>query len=319
MTARGPWQRRTATAIAAVVLVVVGISAVGYAAAEPASGAGAPAGSSGTLGAATPPRDVTLLTGDRVHVSTDSTGRSAVTVTPAPRADGSHPSFWVSQHGADLTVVPQDVATLLPARLDPGLFDVTSLLEQGDGDAQNSSIPLIVTYRGAPTAVPAATESRRLASVHGAGMRVRKTSAAELGNALITLANAADARSAVAGPLAGVDKIWLDARVRVAVDDNLTQIGAPEVWAHGFDGSGISVAVLDTGIDATHPDLAGAVAAAQNFTTAADVSDHFGHGTHVASIIAGRGTASGGEHKGVAYAASLLNGKVLDDRGTGFA
>jgi subtilisin family serine protease len=76
--------------------------------------------------------------------------------------------------------------------------------------------------------------------------------------------------------------------------------------------------VLDTGIDANHPDLAGKVVETRNFSTSADTVDHFGHGTHVAATIAGTGQASGGSRKGIAYGADLLVGKVLGDDGVGF-
>lgn len=55
----------------------------------------------------------------------------------------------------------------------------------------------------------------------------------------------------------------------------------------------------------------------KNFSTAADATDHFGHGTHVASIAAGTGAKSNGKYKGVAPGARILNGKVLDDNGSG--
>jgi subtilisin family serine protease len=262
--------------------------------------------------------DVTLITGDVVHVAPAGNGRSAVTVTPARRSDGARPSFWVSQRGRELTVLPGDVAPLMPDRLDPALFDVTSLLAQGYGDAQTSTIPLIATFDGAPPALPATTLARRLPSIHGGAMRVAKASAAQLGGKLGALAEAERRHAKTAGPLAGVRKLWLDARVKVRLDGNLTQIGAPRAWDAGYDGAGVKVAVLDTGIDTSHPDLAGAVAASHNLTTAADALDHHGHGTHVASVAAGRGTAGDGERRGVAHGATLLNGKVLDDDGTGF-
>ncbi|CAM5233694.1 hypothetical protein SCYAM73S_08173 [Streptomyces cyaneofuscatus] len=88
-------------------------------------------------------------------------------------------------------------------------------------------------------------------------------------------------------------------------------------WAAGFDGTGTKVAVLDTGIDTGHPDLAGKVAAEQDFSGAGSPGDKFGDGTHVASTVAGSGAKSGGKYKGVAPGARLLNGKVLDDWGEG--
>jgi hypothetical protein len=79
----------------------------------------------------------------------------------------------------------------------------------------------------------------------------------------------------------------------------------------------VTVAVLDTGIDDTFPDLAGRIAAEQNFSSSADTVDRFGHGTFVAAQIAGSGTASHGRRRGVAYGSRLLIGKVLGDDGSG--
>jgi hypothetical protein len=137
-----------------------------------------------------------------------------------------------------------------------------------------------------------------------------------------------------------VGRIWLDRRVRADLTDSVSQIGAPAAWRAGYDGHGVKVAVLDSGYDPTHPDLAGRVTAAANFTgesSATDVTDRFGHGTHVAATIAGRGaagrngtSAGGGAEaagpggagkrlggKGVAPGAELLVGKVLSDNGSG--
>ena len=92
------------------------------------------------------------------------------------------------------------------------------------------------------------------------------------------------------------------------------QIGAPEVWQGGHDGTGVTVAVLDTGVDAAHPALAGAIAESRSFTEDPDTGDRAGHGTHVASTSR-RGSAPG--VRGVAPGATLLNGKVLGDAGGG--
>ncbi|MEU0949303.1 S8 family peptidase [Streptomyces canus] len=94
-------------------------------------------------------------------------------------------------------------------------------------------------------------------------------------------------------------------------------MGAPAAWAAGYDGKGVKVAVLDTGIDTTHPDLASVVKASKNFTGTAGTDDMVGHGTHVAATLAGSGARSDGRHKGVAPGAGILDAKVLDDSGEG--
>ncbi len=306
-----------ATAVAA--LVAVGLAAPSDArGAEPSALSNKPATLPNSAVETAGGEDVTLLTGDTVHVTRHGE-RSTASVTPAPRADGSRPSFLVSQRDDELFVVPEDVTALLPTRLDPDLFNVTGLLEEGFGDDDSTSTPLIVTYRGASSAVPGGTRTRRLESVDGSAVRAEKGAAPTLGRALSQLADAPGARTKAAGPLAGVDKIWLDHRVRANLEDSVPQIGAPVAWQKGYDGTGLTVAVLDSGVDAEHPDLAGAVTDAQNFTFTNDVTDHLGHGTHVAATIGGDGAASGGLRRGVADGTTLLNGKVLDDTGFGLS
>ncbi|MGC5568980.1 S8 family peptidase, partial [Streptomyces sp. FR-108] len=126
-----------------------------------------------------------------------------------------------------------------------------------------------------------------------------------------------DTRSGGASTASGIAHVWLDGVRKASLDKSVKQIGADKAWAAGFDGKGVRVAVLDTGVDANHDDLKGQVVAAKNFSTAADASDKYGHGTHVASIVAGTGVKSAGKFKGVAPGAELLNGKVLDDDGYG--
>lgn len=98
----------------------------------------------------------------------------------------------------------------------------------------------------------------------------------------------------------------------------LDAIDAPEAWNAGFTGEGARVAVLDSGVDPTHPDLA------PNLTTGMDISfvpyeptidDLDGHGTHVSGIIAAAHNYYG--TIGVAPDAQLLIVKVLDGNGEG--
>jgi subtilisin family serine protease len=88
-------------------------------------------------------------------------------------------------------------------------------------------------------------------------------------------------------------------------------IEAPEVWANGFDGTGVTVAVVDTGIFAEHPDLAGKVVGWDdlvNYQT--QPYDDNGHGTHCAGTVAG--TGAGGIYTGVAPGANLIGVKVFN-------
>src|SRR5690606_1060310 len=78
--------------------------------------------------------------------------------------------------------------------------------------------------------------------------------------------------------------------------------------------TGVTVAVLDSGVDAAHPDLVGKVVASESFV-GGTVADGHGHGTHVASTIAGSGAASGGQYQGGAPGADLVVGQVCDDGG----
>jgi serine protease AprX len=102
-------------------------------------------------------------------------------------------------------------------------------------------------------------------------------------------------------------------------------IGADQVWAGvgalpKLTGRGVAVALIDSGVDPNHWALKGKVAATVDFT-GGDGVDRFGHGTHVAALIAGRGGKSADTrlYRGVAPNASLINLRVLGDDGSGSA
>lgn len=234
---------------------------------------------------------VSLITGDQVTIADGQ--EPTVTIAPGRRV-----TFQTTYVDGNVRVVPSDVAHLLGKVLDPQLFDVTTLARSGYHD----SLPLIV--QDAPS-----IRGKSVKELPSIRARAIELSTSE------TLTRF-------------TGRIWLDAKVhsdaivpepdgRTRWDTNLTQIGAPSAWAAGLSGVGVHIAVLDTGVDASHPDLAGRVAAAENFTDSPFATDRHGHGTHVASIVAGSGAAAVGQRRGVAYAATLLSGKVLGDDGTG--
>ena len=205
---------------------------------------------------------VTLITGDQVtyRFTADGTPVDA-DVNAARRDDGRPVVFTQLREGDQYYVFPSDATDLITTgRLDRRLFDVSYLTKNGYTDSKASSLPLILQY-GAATAraataadaLPATSNARALTSIRGAAVSVAKTQTGSFWAAVDT----SSARSLDAG----VAKVWLDGKVQASLDVSVPQIGAPEAWQAGYTGKCVKVAVLDTGIDATHPDLAGRIEA----------------------------------------------------------
>lgn len=119
--------------------------------------------------------------------------------------------------------------------------------------------------------------------------------------------------------------VYPDFKVEALLNESVVQIGADQVWtmqdpSHRYArGSGIVVAVIDTGVDYTHPDLGGGFGPSYKVVGGYDFCNHDsdpmddnGHGTHVAGIIAANGIL-----RGVAPEASILAYKVLGSDGSG--
>ena len=99
-------------------------------------------------------------------------------------------------------------------------------------------------------------------------------------------------------------------------DAFLQQTGAARLAAAGDTGQGVTVAVLDTGID-NLPDFSGRLTGGVDLTGGGNpFQDSYGHGTFVAGLIAGDGTSSGGQYSGEAPGASLVSIKVAGADGT---
>ncbi|MDX2551721.1 S8 family serine peptidase [Streptomyces stelliscabiei] len=270
----------------------------------------------GTAGPASAPtsRTVTLITGDTVTLTPGPDGRHAVDVRRGAGREAA--TFLSSERDGEVSVLPADAVPLVRAgRLDPALFNVTRLVKQGYTDARTDSTPVIATYDKGRATPDGARRTLALPGIDGAALSAEKSTAfwADIAPALGTEPTSKAARR-LGG---GLDRIWLDAQVTVSLETSVPQIGAPEVWRSGHDGKGVKVAVLDTGVDTGHPDLADRIAGSRSFVPDQAVRDGHGHGTHVASTIAGSGAASDGRRKGVAPGAELLVGKVLNDAGKG--
>jgi len=129
-------------------------------------------------------------------------------------------------------------------------------------------------------------------------------------------------------------KIW-SYGIHPLLNNSTKIIEANKLWGLGYNGSGIVIAILDTGIDKNHPDLddlddnpltndpkviyeVSFVDYDYDGIPDEDPMDYHGHGTHCAGIAAGTGEASGYTYVGVAPGAYLMNVKVLDSSGGGY-
>jgi subtilisin family serine protease len=304
------------------VLTAAATAAAVVTASTPAAAASAAAPSAVTAAPAT----ITLITGDTVTVARDSAGHTSVDVTPHPGDDAF--TYSTQQDDDGYYLIPDDAASFVASGvLDRQLFNLNYLAANGYADNATKAVPVIVQYQldlGATEldrkagALPGNSDRRSLPSLDATALDVAKDQA----GAFWDTVRGQNTRSALG---AGVRKVWLDRKVTVLDDVSNEQIGAPTAWRAGLDGTGATVGIIDTGVDSTHPDLAGKVVAAHNFVEAGfpgggapdNVTDGHGHGTHVASIIAGSGAASGGKYQGVAPGAHLVIAKALDNTGSG--
>ncbi len=233
--------------------------------------------------------DVTLVTGDRLTVHSD--GRVSI----APNPDRKGIKFMSYEDKGGRYVIPSDAIPLITAgNIDGQLFNVSKLIEFGY-TTKRGDLPLIVTAgKSAKASATGATVTRELTAIKGLAVQSKHATATTFWENL----------------KANGSKVWLDALYKPTLDQSVPHVGAPSAWAAGFDGTGTKVAVVDSGIDTTHPDLAGKVLASANFTTEPDARDYLGHGTHVAATVGGTGSSTLGAHAGVAPGAWLLNSKV---------
>ncbi|SFB23173.1 Serine protease, subtilisin family [Amycolatopsis marina] len=260
---------------------------------------------------------VTLITGDTVAATREAGGGLALTlVDPDPLSAPGHTEFTRSRGGlVDSYLVPHAATPLVQSgALDLELFNISGLIRQGYDDASMDTLPLIVEHEaGERLSTRNARTDRVLPSLGLTALSEVKGDAERFWQRLTGGADHPAARTLVGGP----KKVWLNARMRQSLDASLPQIGVPVAWEAGHTGKDVTVAVLDSGIDAAHPDLAGTVTQTKDFTGTGSTDDRVGHGTHVAATIAGSGAASEGRYTGVAPDARLLVGKVLDDHGQG--
>jgi thermitase len=298
-----------------------------------------------------------LLAADATALRADAASLSTLVQLSRSRSGQLEPGFWAtpaaspphssgpassqSVGSSNGVLSPQSVGgqpaatsapTPAPDQAAAGATTQTTSASSGSrgGELQTETAPdgklaragsLLVTFRGAaPTATTDAAHLQvRSQAVERIGRSRRsvrvQVAPGALAQALATYANRSD-----------VERVEPDYIVTASGTPNdpkypetwgLPKIGAPTAWDRAGTGASIKVAILDTGILTSHPDLAGKVVGAIDYTSSAVGSeDRHGHGTHVAGTVAGIANNSLGI-AGVAPGAALLNGKVLNDSGAG--
>ncbi len=179
-----------------------------------------------------------------------------------------------------------------------------------DGVPAGNTVAVIVQYAH----TPGQADLDRLAGNGGRRMRTLPSVAGVAVNlpaaSLAALASSPD-----------VIYVTPDRQVHGAMDRTVPTVGADLALRYGYDGKGVAVAVIDSGI-AGHADLQdpatgqSRVVYRESFV-AAPAQDRHGHGTHVAGIIGGGGYASGGALRGIAPQALLVDLQALDENGAG--
>lgn len=191
------------------------------------------------------------------------------------------------------------------------------LSKDAEREISAASVPVIITYKHSPTAFNRNT----LTSKHGQVKQVFSylpLIAANVPGSVL--------RSIASNP--EVSYVSIDHKVHSRSAEYTTvPINAPAVWAQNYDGAGIGVAVVDSGVSSQVDDLgkgkhSRVVFSASFVPSEQTTEDGYGHGTHVAGLIAGDGTDSSGHQvyrtfRGIAPGANIINLKALDSNGQG--
>jgi len=244
-------------------------------------------------------------------------GERSFAISPAdPSKTGQH--FLTIKEDGHTYIIPDGVDL---QKVDKELFNIDYLIDEAYYG--EPSLPVLVSY------VPSLAKSRVQSLKEKIRALGRQTK-------LHSEVNIISTRLAYKGISASynnlmrqpeIERVRLDKKFHALLIDSVRLIGADWWWEFtGNKGEGVEIAILDTGIDSSHPALDDLddnpetndpkVIVNVNFSDDASFDDLFGHGTHCAGIAAG--TAAGGDYQGVAPGAQLWNVKVLNQWGMGY-
>lgn len=269
--------------------------------------------------------NITLLTGDSVLVRVSENGTIlSFSIKPAdPSKLGQ--GFLSLEINNSTYIIPSSIDI---TKFDLEIFNINYLIEKGYGELPY--IPILIEHYTDKESLINNLEKEGAEVTHSFSIlpvlaaKIHKIKSRSMDEPFYNLRD--------------VKKIWLDKKVYVDLSESMPLIGAPELWAFGLNGSSVEIAILDTGIDNTHPCLDDLdddpttfdpkVIVEKSFVEYSDTGteDIYGHGTHVACIAAGTQQNVFSEiygwtetvGPGVAPGANLWNIKVLDDYGWGW-
>jgi serine protease AprX len=241
--------------------------------------------------------------------------------TKEPNRDQRSSAAWGKRVGAVVLLLVAEVTVGQDPRGPIGKFapDLVPVVARAQKNAESQeTAKIIVQYQRTPQAKQEGRVQRLGARLNARLGLVKSIALTVPTSALTALAADPEVVAIHADhPLKGMDSIT-NAVVNIS-----------SAWNAGYNGSGIGVAIIDSGINDSHPDLWDAkqthsrVVYHQDFTGTPTTNssggkyDLYGHGTHVAGIVGGNGYLSGGEYSGVAPAINLVDLRALDQNGDG--
>jgi serine protease AprX len=243
----------------------------------------------------------------------------------SPSRGERHSAAWGKRLGMLLLILVADAAFAaapegagkLVGKFAPDLTPTLARAHQGQA-AANETVKVIVQYRQVP-------QTEQEGRVQRLGAQLNHRLHLVKGIALTIPVSALPALEADPE----IVSVTVDHPMKELDDLSDVAAGMPSAWNAGYNGAGIGVAVIDSGINDSHPDLknssetASRVVYHQDFTGTTSTNsnggkyDLYGHGTHVAGIIGGNGYLSGGTYQGVASAVNLVDLRALDLNGSG--
>jgi thermitase len=193
------------------------------------------------------------------------------------------------------------------------------LFVTASGSAAVGQSRLLVKFARAATAADRsaavrAVDGTAVQSIPAIGVHVVVVPSAKAATALARLKHSASVE--FAEPDATAEAADVPDDPSFSLQWGMSKIKAPDAWTTNKGSATVKVAVLDTGVSLSHPDLQGKVVATRNFSSSSTVDDVNGHGSHVAGIAAAA-TNNGIGVAGLGYSVDIMDVKVLGDSGSG--